>query len=120
MKTRSRVVHAGALSLEDALTHEHEDVRMFARLASSVATEQLAEWMAAEFNRPNVEPVEVFIVLARWAAQTHASLACQFFDAHAIPALVTMFQEAVGNEYPEVFIKSLAVVKQRRAAGMDT
>jgi hypothetical protein len=111
---KTRVVHGGELPLEDALTHENESVRMFARLASSNATEELADWTSAEFRRPNCQPVDIFIVLAKWSAQTHASMACQFFAQDAIPVLVKMFQQQIESEYREVFLKTVAIVQQRR------
>ena len=95
------VRHIG--NLTEGLTSEDGAVRVFSRLAQTDLAQQLTDWVEAELRRPDADPHEILLGLARFCAQTQASLAANFVAEGGIGTLVDLHKQVLDTEFVAVF-----------------
>lgn len=87
-----------------ALTSKTGHVRAFARLAQTGVTELLAQWVAAEMQRPDAEPIDVLIGLARYTIQTQASLSASFLKVEGLDDVQAAYKTLIEEEFARTFL----------------
>lgn len=85
----------------DALTSDKGHVRAFARLTQTGIAELFAKWVEAEMARPDADPADMMLAMARYHIQTQGSIMASFVsdgtNAHHL------FRKLVDDEFPKIF-----------------